>query len=203
VRPPATCPTLRFRLRARVAALHARLDQAIEAACFGEALDLGRFLSIHHAALTSIVPALEHAGAGLILAGWEGRSRLLALEADLAELRARPMVDAGGRVAFAGEQEVWGALYALEGSWLGNRALLQRVVERGSPLGRGATRFLAYGSGDGMAWRRFVVQLDALDYRGAPFEAAALGAERVFGAYLAAVGRHAPGAGGVGRQEAG
>ncbi len=180
----------RPRLRARIAALHTRLDRTIETACFGEPLDLRRLLTIHHAALGVIVPALEQAGAARLFPGWDGCSRLSALEADMVELCG----DSPRRVSierlFPSEQEVWGALYALEGSRLGNQVLLRRMAEHGNDLVQRAARFLAYRSEDAVAWPCLVARLEALDYRGDDFEAMAHGAERVFGVYLMAAQRH-------------
>jgi heme oxygenase len=184
---------MRAVLRAGVAGLHARLDRAIAATCLGEPPDLWRLLGTHHAALGLVVPALERGGAARLLPGWEGRSRLAALAADLAELRAGPPPPppAGGAgLRLAGEPEVWGALYAVEDSRLGNRVLLRRV-------GRRATRFLAHRPEDAAAaWPRLVARLDALDCRGADCEAALRGARAVFGLYLAAAERHGCGHGG-------
>jgi heme oxygenase len=180
---------MRPRLRARTAALHARLDRIIEASCLGEPLDLRRLLTIHHAALGTIVPALECAGAARLFPGWDGRSRLLALEADMAALRADPPRRLSIEGLFQSDQEVWGALYAIDGSRLGNQVLLRRVAKHGNDLGGCATRFLAHRPEDAVAWPRLVARLEALDYRGEDFEAMARGAERVFEVYLVAAER--------------
>ncbi|GGC62629.1 hypothetical protein GCM10011504_46040 [Siccirubricoccus deserti] len=180
----------RLRLRARTASLHARLDRIIEASCLGEPLHLLRLLIIHHAALGSIVPDLEYAGAARLFPGWDGRSRLLALEADLAELRADPPRRLSIERLFQSEQEVWGALYAVEGSRLGNLILLGKVAEHGDDLGRRATRFLAHHPEEAVAWPRLVARLETLDYRGEDFETMVRGAEWVFGVYLMSAERH-------------
>ena len=177
---------LRSRLRARIARLHACVDRTIEASCLGEQLDLQRLLAIHYAALRTIVPALESAGAARIFPGWDGRSRLAALEADMAELRADPPHRLSTSVFFLGEQEVWGALYAVEGSRLGNQVLLRRWAKHRSDLGQHATRFLAHCAEEAVAWPRLTKRLEALDYRGEDLEAAVRGAERVFSTYLIA-----------------
>lgn len=158
--------------------------------CLGEPLDLRRLLTIHHAALAAIVPALEDAGAARLFPGWEGRSRLLALETDMAELRADPPRCLSIEVLFPSEQEVWGALYAVEGSRLGNQVLLRRMAEHNNGLERRATRFLAHRAEKDVAWPRLVVRLEALHYRGEDFETVAHGAERVFNTYLIAAERY-------------
>jgi heme oxygenase len=180
---------MRFMLRARLETLHVQLDRTIAASCLGEFFDLRRLLAVHQAALEAIVPALERAGAARLFPGWEGRSRLSALQADMAELRAGPPHYASITLSFPTEQEVWGALYALEGSRLGNRVLLRQVDEHGKGRERHATRYLAHCPEDGAAWPRLVVRLEALDYSGEDLETAVLGAEKVFGVYLIAAER--------------
>jgi heme oxygenase len=177
---------LRARLRARLAPLHARLDRGIEASCLGEPLDLRRLLAIHHAALGAIVPALESAEAARLFPGWDGRSRLAALEADMAALRADAPHCLSTSVFFPTEQAVWGALYAVEGSRLGNQVLLRRLAKRGNNLGQHATRFLAHCPEEAVTWPHVVKQLEALDYCGDDFTAAVRGAEKVFIVYLIA-----------------
>jgi heme oxygenase len=136
--------------------------------------------------------AEDHAGVRSRL-----RARTAALHARLAELRADPprRLSIEGHFLsieghFASEQEVWGALYAVEGSRLGNKVLLRKVTEHGSDLERRATRFLAHRPEDAVAWPRLVARLEALDYRGEDFESMACGAERVFDVYLVAAERY-------------
>jgi heme oxygenase len=92
--------------------------------------------------------------------------------------------------SFTREPEIWGALYALEGSRLGNRIILLRVMECGSKDERLATQFLAQGLEDRTAWGEFVAQLDGLHYGGEALELAALGAERLFETYLNSAERY-------------
>ena len=176
-------------LRTRTATLHAHLDRVVYSACVDEAFRLGRLLAIHYDALTLLVPALEQAGAKHVYPGWEGRSWLPALEEDLRLLRVRPHKISEHPPSFAKEPEIWGALYSLEGSHLGNRIILRSVLECGSEDERRATQFLSHGSGEPSAWGRFVAQLDNHRYCGEVFEWAALGAERVFETYLNAAKR--------------
>ncbi len=181
---------IRTMLRTRTAALHARLDRMISSSCIGDPLCLGRLLTIHHDALTLLVTALERADAEHVCPGWEGRSRLTALEEDLRMLRTRPNRVPVHSPSFVTEPEIWGALYAIEGSRLGNRIMLRNVMECGNEDERRATQFLAHGLEDRAAWGRFVAQLDDLHYCGEAFELAMLGAERVFETYLNSAGRY-------------
>jgi heme oxygenase len=177
-------------LRTRIAALHARLDRRINSFCVGDTLRLGRLLTIHYDALTLLVPALQRAGADHVCPGWEGRSRLAALEEDLRVLGTHPYRTPAHPPSFAREPEIWGALYALEGSRLGNRIILHRVLECGSEDERRATQFLTDGLEGRNAWRQFVAQLNDLNYGGEAFELAVLGAERVFETYLDSAERY-------------
>lgn len=178
---------LRPRLRAGVVALHARLDRMIEVSCLGEPLEFRRLLAIHYAALGAIVPALEGAGATRLFPGWDGRSRLFALEADMAEWGSHASHCVSVEASFRSDQEVWGALYAVEGSRLGNQVLLRRLAKH-RDLGQRTMRFLAHCPEEGVTWPRLVARLEALDYRGEDFEAALRGAETVFATYLMAAG---------------
>jgi heme oxygenase (biliverdin-IX-beta and delta-forming) len=170
--------------------LHTRLDRLVNSSCLGDTLRLGRLLTIHYDALMLLVPALERAGAKHICAGWEGRSRLAALEEDLLALGIRPNANPACTPTFVREPEIWGAVYAVEGSLLGNRIILRRVLECGSEAERRATQFLAHGLEDCTAWGGFLARLEALRYSGEAFELVVLGAERVFETYLDWAGRH-------------
>jgi heme oxygenase len=169
---------------------HTRLDRLVNSSCFGDTLRLGRLLTMHYDALMLLVPALERAGAEHVCPGWEGRSRLTALEEDLRALGMRPNANPAYPPSFVREPEIWGALYAVEGSHLGNRVILRRVIECGSEAERRATQFLAHGLEDRTAWGGFLARLEALQYCGEEFELAVLGAERVFETYLDWAGRH-------------
>jgi heme oxygenase len=179
---------MRFRLRDRVSALHERLDQTIEAKCFAAGVRLDRLLMIHHQALTAIVPALERAQARRALPGWDGPSRLSAIEADLKMLGITPAAQDMVDLVLAADEEIWGFLYVLEGSSLGGRILLRRVEHDGSPAQLRALRYLR-GSGVGGCWSSLISRLDALDYHGDPFEIAVAGARKAFDVYLAAATR--------------
>jgi heme oxygenase (biliverdin-IX-beta and delta-forming) len=185
-----TRSVLRTKLRARTAILHSRLDRLVNSSCLGDTPRLGRLLSIHYDALMLLVPALERAGAEHVCPGWEGRSRLAALEEDLKALGMPPNRNPAYPPSFVREPEIWGALYAVEGSRLGNRIMLRRVMECGSDAERRATQFLAHGLEDRTAWDGFLARLEALQYCGETFELAALGAERVFETYLDLAGRY-------------
>jgi heme oxygenase (biliverdin-IX-beta and delta-forming) len=190
-----TRSVIRTKLRARIAIVHTSLDRLVNSSCLGDTLRLGRLLTIHYDALMLLVPALEGAGAEHVCPGWEGRSRLAALGEDLRALGIRPNANPVYPPSFVREPEIWGALYAVEGSRLGNRIILRRVIESGSEAERQATQFLAHGVEDRTAWGGFLARLEALQYCSEAFELAVLGAERVFETYLDLAGRYCePGA---------
>jgi heme oxygenase len=180
------------KLRARIEILHTRLDRLVNSSCLGDPIRLGRLLTIHYDALMLLVPALERARAEHVCPGWEGRSRLAALAEDLRALGVRPNANPAYPPSFVREPEIWGALYAVEGSRLGNRVILRRVMKSGSEAERRATQFLAHGQEDRTAWGGFLTRLEALQYCGEAFEFAVLGAERVFEMYLDLAGRYSP-----------
>jgi heme oxygenase len=148
-----TRSVIRTKLRARIAIAHTSLDRLVSSSCLGDTIRLGRLLTIHYGALMLLLPALERAGAEHVCPGWEGRSRLAALEEDLRALGMRPNPNPAYPPSFGREPEIWGALYAVEGSRLGNRIMLRRVMECGSGAERRATQFLAHGLEDRTAWR--------------------------------------------------
>jgi heme oxygenase len=115
---------------------------------------------------------------------------LAALEEDLRALGMRPNTNPVYPPSFVREPEIWGALYAVEGSRLGNRIILRRVMECGSEAERCATRFLTHGLEDRTAWGGFLARLEAQEYCGEAFELAVLGAERVFETYVDLAGRY-------------
>ena len=170
--------------------LHTRLDRLVNSSCLNDTLRLGRLLTIHYDALMLLVPALERGGAEHICPGWEGRSRLTALEEDLRALGMCPNTNPAYSPSFTREPEIWGALYAVEGSRRGNRIILCRVMECASEAERRATQFLTHGLEDHTAWGEFLARLEALQYCGEAFELAVLGAERVFETYLDLAGRY-------------
>lgn len=178
---------MRAALRSRLMPLHETLDRAVAALCFaGPVLRMDRLLAIHASTFPVLAAVLERDGVASLWPGWDGPSRLAALAADLAELAPPALVPAALAPAappppMAGAA-MTGMLYVLEGSRLGNRALLHHVPA-GAP-----TAFLRHGTENG-AWPRFVAWLDAQALEGERFEEAARMGEWTFACYAAAAAR--------------
>jgi heme oxygenase len=181
-RPPTM--TMRQRLKVELGPLHERLDARITAACLSPRADAQRLLTVHASAFPPVVAGLEAAGAARLWPGWDGPARLAALSAELGPGALR-----GGGPSpperFEGEAMVWGGLYALLGSRLGNKVILRRLAEAGEPTN---SAFLRPGADDGPEWRRFLDRLEAATL-GPAAGGAAEGAALVMERYLDAVER--------------
>ncbi len=148
--------TMRQRLRAGLAPLHERLDARIIAVCLSPRADLRRLLAVHAFALPPIVAGLQAAGAAWLWPGWDGPARLAALSAELGFGALHG--EASPPEKFENEAMVWGGLYALLGSHLGNKVILRRLAEAGEAAD---SAFLRHGADGGLEWRRFLDMLEA------------------------------------------
>ena len=143
--------TMRQRLRAGLAPSHGRLDARITAVCLSPRADLRRLLAVHASALPPIVAGLQAAGAAWLWPGWDGPARLAVLSAELGFGALRG--EASPPEKFENEAMVWGGLYALLGSHLGNKVVLRRLAEAGEAAD---SAFLRHGADGGLEWRRFL-----------------------------------------------
>ncbi len=148
--------TMRQRLREGLAPLHERLDARVTDVCLSPRADLRRLLAVHACAFPPVVAGLQAAGAARLWPGWDGPARLAALSADLGPGALRGA--ASRPEGFGSEPMVWGGLYALLGSRLGNKVVLRRLAEGGEPADNA---FLRPGAEDGPEWRRFLDRLEA------------------------------------------
>lgn len=149
---------LRDRLRTATAAAHTSLDATFSSFDLQTRRGYRRFLEASAAALLPVEAALADAGIAAILSDWRQRVRSGAIVADLAALGgvARPLPPLR-RPTPAG---ALGALYVLEGSRLGARHLLKRVVASTDPAMAAATCYLRHGTGLPL-WPRLLAVLDA------------------------------------------
>jgi heme oxygenase len=148
--------TMRQRLKLELAPLHERLDARVTAVCLSPRADVRRLLTVHAHALPPVVAGLQAGGAARLWPGWDGPARLAVLSADLGH--GTPHGGAAPPESFENEAMVWGGLYALLGSRLGNKVILRRLAEAGEPA---SSAFLGHGSDDGPEWRRFLDRLEA------------------------------------------
>jgi heme oxygenase len=103
--------------------------------------------------------ALERAHVEHLLADWPRRRRLPFLESDLmgiGETFAAPPEETIPELTGA---EVWGALYVLESSRLGARALLKQIARRGDTRVLCTTHFLS--ACEPSLWPSFLHELEA------------------------------------------
>lgn len=178
---------MRQRIREGLALSHERLDVRMTALCLSPRTNLRRLLLVHAHALPPVVAGLRAVGAERLWPDWDGPARLAALSQVLGS-----EVAAGGASKperFDNDAMVWGGLYALLGSRLGNRVIVRKLAAAGEPTD---IAFLRPGADDALEWRRFLARMEAaLGPASAEtsYEDAIEGALRVMGRYLEAVGR--------------
>lgn len=146
--------SMRERLRAATGTAHARLDHAASALRLEAITGYRRFLAAHGSTIVPLEIALESGGIAYLLQDWPTRSRRAALEDDLRALDIQ--CEALPAPVFAGDAALMGAAYVLEGSRLGARIVLQRILP-GAP-----SRYLRHGEGENL-WGSFTAQLEACD----------------------------------------
>jgi heme oxygenase len=150
-------PSLRFRLRDATAKDHGRLDAVFAPFDLRKPEDYRRFLEINAAALVPLEKALAASGVSQVIPDWPQRSRVEALQSDVARLGGA--IEPSPAIATLDRDEIFGALYVLEGSRLGARVLLPIVL--GSDDLRVATTnaYLSHGL-DRPLWQSFVAMLE-------------------------------------------
>lgn len=160
-RPPTGAPPgARASLKTATAASHGRVD-----AFFREGLrapdDYRVYLRGIHAMVRALERGLHGAALSPVWGGWPQDLRLLWLAQDLAALELTELPDDGLGPVLAGDAEVAGALYVVEGSALGARLLLPDAAAQGWTALRGAGFLHRHaGSGANHRWRAFVLALE-------------------------------------------
>lgn len=153
--PPLPARTARERLKDGLAPLHDRLDARLTEVCLSPRANTRRLLTVHAEAYPPVVAGLLAAGAERLWPEWDGPARLAALLAETSDRPHRPGTAPPAR--FGNDAAVWGGLYALLGSRLGNQVILRRLAEAGEPVD---SAFLRPGAEDAPEWRRFVERLE-------------------------------------------
>ena len=165
-------------LRRATADLHARIDASLSGQFDTDTPAYTDFLMALARAILPLEDALEKAGVHRLLPDWRERRRSKELQHDLARLGMRvPPLAPIPSIDSAAWQ--FGALYVLEGSRLGGKFLLRRVLANSDAVVREATRYLKHGA-DRPLWPTFVQRLESSpDVKQAPADAVA-GARAAF-----------------------
>ena len=167
----------RDRLRAATAGAHHELDTRLSRLDLNAPHDYHSFIRVHVDALPAIERALEAAGVERLCADWPTRRRREALLSDAAALG----IGEGPREPrslVAGDPEIVGTLYVLEGSRLGGE-MLARSIRGGTGM---PTAFLDHGRGARL-WTSFLPLLEGTLVTERDRERAAAAALRAFAAF--------------------
>lgn len=182
-------------LRAATHPTHERLDRSIMAARPFESIEAyGRFLNVQHGIHRDVAPLY---GAAILTERFpelEGRSRLGAVERDLADLgqpvprHAEP--PATEPVAQLGLPEALGWLYVIEGSNLGAAFLLKYATRMGLSETHGARHLAEPPEGRAPYWKAVKAALDGVELDDAGKARAVGAAEAAFARVQDLVHRH-------------
>jgi heme oxygenase len=150
--------SVRFALREATADLHTAIDARFSGDFARDTRAYADFLCVLARSVLPLECLLERAGIERLLTDWPARRRSVFLVQDLKLLGCD--VPVGVAVPPAGN-DAWllGAAYVLEGSRLGGKVLLRRVMENPDPVAREATHYLRHGMGTDL-WPRFIEQLE-------------------------------------------
>jgi heme oxygenase len=151
--------SVRYLLRSATAKDHADVDSRFGSLIGRGAAGYLEFLLLSATAVGPIEEALREAHVERILPDWEDRSRAASLRADLAEMGVvTPMV--ARPPSLGGEAHQFGVVYVLEGSRLGARVLVRRLLASPDLHTPYATRYLRHGEGLPL-WQTFVGRLES------------------------------------------
>ena len=177
---------LRQFLRTQTRAAHERTETAFAPFDLKTRGGYVAFLLAQARAILPMEAALDAFGRATF-SDWALRCRAPDLAADLATLGVAP--PAGLEPPeLDGEAERFGAVYVLEGSHMGAKMLLKRLVTKGDPSCHGATRFLRHGQGLAL-WQGFLAELAKAGSRISSIDAAN-GALKTFAFFEAAANTH-------------
>lgn len=170
-------------LRALTQEAHGRLDSAIMAGRPFESRErYGLFLCVQYLFHRDIAALYESPALDALLPDLEGRRRLEAIAADLADLGlAPPTARAPALGVDMRVPAALGWLYVAEGSNLGAAFLLKAAEGLGLGAGFGARHLAAAPEGRGLHWKTFVAALDAVALSADDEQEVARGAEDAFG----------------------
>jgi heme oxygenase (biliverdin-IX-beta and delta-forming) len=176
---PNLSGSVRSLLRSATADDHAAVDSGFAKLIGQGANGYREFLKLSAAAIEPLEAALRAAKVERILPDWEDRSRAAALRADLADLGIVPRRSSLQPPSLGGEAHQFGILYVLEGSRLGAKVLVRRLLDSPDFATPYALRYLRHGEGLPL-WRTFLERLESSEaVRRSPADAVA-GAHAAF-----------------------
>jgi heme oxygenase len=150
------------RLKAATSAAHEQVDTAVMAAApFASAENYVRFLRFQYRLHRHVEPLYADEALQSVLPELSTRSRLSAVEQDLADLGIEPPAAAFGPLLPKGKALGW--LYVVEGSNMGAAFLAKDAARIGFSDTHGARHLAAHSEGRGLHWRRFTAALDAAE----------------------------------------
>ena len=144
-------------IRNATATSHRRLDEAMARLDLSVPLYYESFLRSQAEALFSIEAHLETANIADHIPDWNARARTQALKADLAALHidCTPLPSPD----FPSVAAMFGAVYVLEASRMGERVMLARLAEHPDSDCMNATAYLRHGFGKRL-WPSFITLLE-------------------------------------------
>ena len=159
---PLSGARLSQRLKTETAQQHERMHELMERGNpFADRGSYARFVAAQYLFQRDVEHLFQDAAVKAAVPDLEARGRQEASLADLADLGAELPQGALGSEA-VGMPEALGWLYVSEGSTLGAAFLFKEARERlGLSETFGARNLAAYPQGRALAWRAFVVSLDA------------------------------------------
>ncbi len=172
---------MRWRLRQATADAHARVDAALGALALATRPGYASFLSTVAAATLPLEAAMAALGVEVELPGWSDRRCGEGLLADLSGLGAG-LVRIDLDPPPEGPGAALGMAYVLEGSRLGSRLILGRVLDAGDPLLAANSRHLRRCE-DLAAWRATLARVEEVAGDPAAAEGALRGAAYAFAAF--------------------
>lgn len=178
-----TAADLIQRMRGETLIEHEKLDQCVMAANpFASRENFGKFLCMQYCLHRDIEPLLQRADLAALFPGLASRSRLAAVEQDLADLGlALPTEPAPLRwEAPLDRIEAVGWLFTAEGSRLGGASLFRRAAALGLNESFGARHLAVPAAGPAEGWRAFCMQVHALNLDAAQQEQALVGSRAAF-----------------------
>ena len=191
--PPLS--SLSDRLRSATHPTHESLDQSIMAAEPFESLEnYGLFLKVQHGIHRDVEPLFKTAALANLFPGLKERSRLEAVEQDLADLGMKVPgysdLPATSTSAQLGIPEAIGWLYVIEGSNLGAAFLLKYARKMGLSETHGARHLAEPPEGRAPYWKAFKGALNAVRLTEAEEARAVAAAETAFARVHALVRQH-------------